>query len=88
MSIAPHGQKTIKATIYFFTDGLAPEGEINPGHGWAGGTINVRTNSAHGVKDTTRNFNRMAEIPLKLEEALEAAGVTLHIGPPSNKLYK
>jgi hypothetical protein len=30
----------------------------------------------------------MAEIPLKLEEALEAAGVTLHIGQPADKLYK
>ncbi len=37
MSTAPHGKKTIKVMAYFWTDDLAPEGEIRPGHAWATG---------------------------------------------------
>lgn len=88
MSIAPHGQKTIKVTIYFFTDDIAPEGEINPGHGWAQGTVHVRSNPAHGIKDTSRNFNRMSEIQPLIEEALAESGVTLQLSAESKRLYK
>ena len=64
-------------------------GQVQSGHAWAAGTIAVQANDSHAIKDgETVVFNRMAEIPLKIEEALEAAGVTLNIGQPGDKLCK
>jgi hypothetical protein len=82
--------RTIGVTIRFWTDDLGPTpGQISPGDAWAGGTITVQANDAHGIKSGKAvPFNRMAELPMKLEKALEAAGVTLHIGPPASKLYQ
>jgi hypothetical protein len=78
--------KTIGVTIRFWN--MEP-GEVQPGHVWAAGTITVQANDSHAIKaGETLVFNRMAEIPLKLEEALEAAGVRLHIGQPADKLYE
>jgi hypothetical protein len=80
---------TIGVTIRLWTDGIAgKEGYIVPGHAWAGGTIYVQANPAHGIRaGKAVPFNRWAELPLKLEEALEAAGVRLHIGTPADRLY-
>jgi hypothetical protein len=36
---------------------------------------------------TRQGHSRMAEIPLKLEDALVEHGVTLHIGEPVSTLY-
>jgi len=78
--------KTIGVTIRFWN--MEP-GQVQPGHAWAAGTIYVQANEAHGIKsDEAIPFNRMAEIPLKLEEALAEHGVTLHIGEPASKLYE
>jgi hypothetical protein len=81
--------KTIGVTIRFFTNDLAGQADaVSPGHAWAGGMIYVQANTAHGIKaGDPFPFQRMAEIPLALEKALQASGVTLHLGSPSDKLY-
>jgi hypothetical protein len=85
----PKDTNTIGVTIRLFTDGIAEQdGYIMPGHAWAGGTIYVQANGAHQIRSGKAvPFNRWAELPLKLEQALEAAGVTLHIGSPADRLY-
>ena len=54
----------------------------------AGGVVSVKANPAHGIPGgINKPFNRMAEIPLAIEDVLEQAKVQLKIGQPSNKLY-
>jgi hypothetical protein len=78
--------KTIGVTIRFWN---VEPGVIEPGTAWGAGTIYVQANRAHGIKSGDPvPFNRMAELPLKLEEALEAAGVTLLVGSAAAKLYE
>jgi hypothetical protein len=80
--------KTISVTVYFFTDDLAEQdGDVIPGHAWAQGQVAVRANATHTIKSGHEvMFNRMADLPAAIEDALIAAGVTLHLPAPA-KLF-
>jgi hypothetical protein len=81
--------KTISVTVYFFTDDLADQdGDVIPGHAWAQGQVAVRANATHSIKSGYEvMFNRMADLPAAIEDALIAAGVTLHLPGAPAKLY-
>ena len=85
---APHGQKGIQVKIDFFTDGFAPQGQVEQRQAWAAGVVSVKANQAHGIRGgINQPFNRMSEIPLAIETVLERASVHLKIGKPADKLY-
>lgn len=83
---AEHGQKTIAVRVKFFTDELAPHGQIIQKHGWTAGGVSIAANEAHGIaSQQTYVFNSLNEIPTAIEKVLIAAGVTLH---PSRRMQK
>lgn len=88
-STAPYGQKMIQVKLYFFTDTIAPEGQIRPGHATASGFVGVKSNPAHGIEGGEQiPFNRVSEILPAIEDALAKSGVTLHLDGPAKKLYE
>jgi hypothetical protein len=75
---APRGQKTIAVTLYFWTDGIVPEGQAAC-HAWTAGEARVRANKSHGIKSTPEvRFRTMDDLTPAVEQALANAGVTLH----------
>lgn len=73
--------KTIEVRIHFFTDSLAPKGEVIPKHGLTVGSVALTANPRHGIKSGEPvMFNAMEQIPVALAKALDAAGITLR--PP------
>lgn len=77
---APYGQRMIEIKVRFFTDGIADaEGHVRPKHAWNVGVVRIKSNAAHGIKQTrVRHFHSLDEIPAKIEEELAAHGVVLH----------
>jgi len=50
--------------------------------------VAVRANATHGIKSGHEvMFNRMADLPAAIEDALAGAGVTLHLPGAPAKLY-
>jgi hypothetical protein len=79
--------KTIGVTIRLWN--VKDGDDFQPGHSWAAGSVTVQANSAHGIKaGESFIFNQMSDLMPKLEEALKAAGIKLHIGQEDAKLYK
>ena len=77
---AKPGEKTIRLTVYLFTDEIAIEkGKIVPKHAWTNGTVALRSNRAHGIKSgTQQNFNSLLEITKAIEDALIEGEIILH----------
>ena len=74
----------IEVRVSLSADGLrgAAEGAIVPGHAWASGVVQVRPSRAHQLHPgAAMPFHGMAQMQVAVEEALEAAGVTLHRPP-------
>ena len=78
---APHGKKTITATVHFWTNNIAKDkGKILPKHAWASGAVFIDTNKAHGTTPMDPlPFNSMAELPFAVERAMVKAGIILHM---------
>lgn len=78
---APQNEKTIKATVYFFTDGIANDKDsIIPKHAWTKGYISLVANDSHGIRSAhSKHFNTLLELATSLEDLLIDAGITLHI---------
>ena len=78
---APIGPRTIQARIYFWTDGIAPEGSgyVEPEAAWNYGTVDIKANKAHGVKSQNDPvpFNSFEDLPAAVEQALARVGVVL-----------
>lgn len=83
------GNKTIAVTVYFFTDDLTEDPAQTTPRAWAQGQVAVQANGRHGLKSGSQvMFNRMAELPGAVEDALTDAGVTLRLTPCAGRLYQ
>ncbi len=88
------GQKTIKVTLYFFTDGLR---ENNNKFAWDCGIAHLNANKAHGIK-TSKNgktlrkemcvFNSIEELPAAVRNALKESGISLFSANENRKTDK
>ena len=74
------GDNTVKVVIYYMTSpGLAPAGQIVPGHAWNSGTVRVKRNGPHGIlRQVDRRFHGDAGLLSALKDARDEAGLTLH----------
>ncbi len=82
------GNKTIAVTVYFFTDDNPADPAQTSPEAWAQGQVTVQANGRHGIKSGSEvMFNRMAELPAAVEDALTDAGVALRLTPRAGKLY-
>jgi hypothetical protein len=80
--------KTIGVTVYFFTDDNPGDPGQTSREAWAQGQVAVQANGRHGIKSGSEvMFNRMADLPGAIEDALAGAGVTLRLTPRAAKLY-
>jgi hypothetical protein len=79
---AKRGEKTIKVTLNFWTDGIGGEGKVVPKQAWDSGMVYVAANKTHGIstKGNVR-FSSLPEIGESVRKALRAAGVRLHPSP-------
>jgi hypothetical protein len=88
-TVKPTKTKTIKLSVYLFTDDLADtKGEVLPKHAWSWGTVTLPSNPTHGIagsKDV--HFKSLSELPGAIERALLQQGVTLHEGKHKKKLF-
>lgn len=76
---AKHGEKMIEIKVRLWTDSIADEGKILPGHARSGGVVRIERNVAHGITPGKPiPFNSFAELPEKIEKLLIAQGVKLH----------
>ncbi|MDP9223201.1 MAG: hypothetical protein M3P18_04995 [Actinomycetota bacterium] len=78
---APHGQKTIKVKVVFWTDNIASEpGAIEPGHAWYSGMAHIEANPAHGIRSQPNPvpFNNPDELREAIEASLRISGVSIH----------
>ena len=76
---AEHGKKMIEIKIRFFTDAIAPEGQVVPRQGWTCGVALVTPNSLHGITSLNHPivFNTWSEMNVAIEKALIEANVKL-----------
>lgn len=73
------GDKTIKVTVYFWTDQLEICGIKNPKAAWAQGVVVAKSNLSRGIKAVKyRHFYKMEDIPNAISKALKDSGVTLY----------
>lgn len=82
-----HGQKMIEVKVRFWTNDIA-EGEkkIVPKHAWTAGVVRVKSNAAHGIKQTkTFPFHSVMDISAAIEACLVHEGISLH---PSRRMKK
>jgi len=81
-------EKTIKMTLYFYTDNLSDKGEdyIREKHAWTRGVVAIESNSSHRISPK-RNypFNSLADIPHCIEKALIDHGIKLHVADRMDK---
>ena len=83
---AKHGQKMIEVKVRFWTDNLAPTGQIIPKHAWTGGVVRMESNPSHGI--TPKNpkpFNSLLDLGAIIEKVLIEHGITLHPGTRMKK---
>ncbi len=80
---AKHGEKTIRVSLKFWTDGIASEkGKVVPGYCWEGGFVNVEANPTHGLRATQPvPFNTFDELVPMLVSVLDDAGVHILFNP-------
>ena len=77
--VIPHGDKTVKLSVDFFTDNIAAGDKTRQCHAWTVGAVNVPANKGHGIKSgVSVQFNSLPELGSAIERALAQAGVTLH----------
>jgi hypothetical protein len=77
----PHGQKTIKVKVVFWTNDIASEpGDIEPGHAWYSGMAHIEANPAHGIRSQPDPipFNTPEELQAAIDGALKVSGVVMH----------
>ncbi len=74
---AKHGEKTIRVSVKFWTDGIASkDGHVIPGYCWEGGFVNVEANPTHELKATQPvPFNTLDELIPIMISVLDDAGV-------------
>ncbi len=84
---AKYGEKTIKLTVYLFTENIAKEeSKVEPKHAWTNGSVSLISNKTHGITSGDRHpFNSLLEIPKAIEDALIEGEITLH---PTGKMKK
>jgi hypothetical protein len=83
------GNKTITAKIVLFTDDNPADSAQTSRQAWAQGYVQVPANGRHDIKSGTPvMFNRMADLPGAIEDALTEAGVTLRLTPCASRLYQ
>jgi hypothetical protein len=86
------GSETSRSSSISGLTDLRPKDKLNLSRRALLGSSPLRTikaNRAHGIPGAIEGirFNRMSEIPAKIEEALETARVMLRIGNPADKLF-
>ena len=89
---APHGDKTIKLTIAFFTNGISKK----PGRQLKGacldrGFVYGDRNRAHGIATTGDGkaaFNSASELPRAVARCLIKLGIKQHLGSMSRRYIK
>jgi hypothetical protein len=73
------GDKTIKVTVYFWTDQLEICGIVNPKAAWAYGVVVAKSNKSRDIKAVKyRHFHKLEDIPSAIRKALKDSGVTLY----------
>jgi hypothetical protein len=83
---AKHGEKMIEVKIRFWTDKLAPGGQILPKHGWTSGVVRMESNPSHGISPKNpRPFNSLLDVGSVIEQVLIEHGIVLH---PSQHMKK
>ena len=78
---AEWGKRMIEIRVRLWTDNIAEgKGQIVPKHAWDAGVVLMGGNSTHGiVAGNPIPFNGFAELPAKMEKALIAHGVKVHL---------
>jgi hypothetical protein len=67
----------ISVIVRFWTNGIAPKGQIKPKYCKSGGKVLVRKNELHGIEEEQEaTFYSMEELQSAIETALKKAGVT------------
>ena len=83
---AQHGEKMIEVRLRFWTDSIAPEGQIVPKHALTSGIVRMEANKSHGISGKkSQVFHSLMDIGAIVEKVLLANGVVLH---PSRKMKK
>ncbi|MFH1638810.1 MAG: hypothetical protein ABIB93_00600 [Chloroflexota bacterium] len=80
MGVTPFpGEKTIKLTIYLFTDNIAEKkGNIVKKHAWKRGTVCLQKNESHGIKGTSgKNLNSWKELSTCVDNVLSEQNIIL-----------
>jgi hypothetical protein len=74
MAEIPHGEKTIKMTIAFFTEGLSNDKTC-----WSTGGIYPITNRSRGIRNDRGHvmFNSLDDIPRKIKELFKLYGISI-----------
>jgi len=80
---AKQGEKTIRVSLKFWTDGIASgDGHVVPGYCWEGGFANVESNKTHDLKaGQPVPFNTLDELVPTLVSILDSAGVKVLLNP-------
>jgi hypothetical protein len=80
--------KTIALTVRLWTNDLADDGGLIPGHAWDQGTVALIANTLHGVRAVSApvQFSGLMAIGSAVAEVLQASGVTLHACPVTRRL--
>lgn len=81
--LAKHGEKTIRVSVKFWTDGIAAKkNHVVPGHCWEGGFVNVEANPTHELKaGQPVPFNTFEDLVPTVIGVLDDAGVRIILNP-------
>lgn len=78
----PHGEKTVKVIIHFFT----PDEEDNKKLIWHNGFVRVASNRSRGLRGEKQVFfHNLDELEDKVKQALRAAGIIVVKKTKENK---
>jgi hypothetical protein len=79
-SDAVHGEKMIRLTFRFWTDGIVRgKGKVRPKHAWSSGVVRVERNASHGIRGGRPFvFRSLPGIGAAIEKALIGSGIRIH----------
>jgi hypothetical protein len=80
--------KTIKLTLSFRAERKG-KGRVFPKRAWSSGWVQIKANKSQGIAaQRSQKFNSFADIPMSIQRALIASGITILLCRREGQLFE
>jgi len=73
-------QKTIKFSVYFFTDRMGKDQRLVPKKAWEQGVVELVSNKRHGIRSSVKEFHHFEDIEKTIKYLARSSHVKIYRG--------